>query len=233
MKSSKKNRSRKALPKMLLKAREQRKDAENDAQLLANRIALLKAEEQKAWKKIQQTQKRAEKIVESRVNVQMKQQEMKTQQENHRGEILKRMAAKKKAEMQMLKKREEELMRKRELVQEMRREKEESKAMKDRLNRKVLRDRRKNTQKIKEQQQLARERIDEERSIKQRIEKNHYKEKCIEEERLIKSLESDLKGLVAKEKEMIDRLQNIQQFQAAAFEELENALTGKGSKIEE
>ena len=52
-----------ALAKQLIAAREERKDAFKDAQLLRNRIALLKAEEAKAWKKIQQTKKRAEEIV--------------------------------------------------------------------------------------------------------------------------------------------------------------------------
>merc|ERR1719407_39302 len=40
-------------------AKEARKRAELDAQLLANRIALLKQEEEKAWKKIEETRKRA------------------------------------------------------------------------------------------------------------------------------------------------------------------------------
>jgi hypothetical protein len=37
-----------------------KKKAEEDARLLANRIALLKMEEKKAWKKIQETKKKAE-----------------------------------------------------------------------------------------------------------------------------------------------------------------------------
>ena len=36
-----------------------RKRAEEDAKLLANRIKLLKQEEQKAWKKIDETKKKA------------------------------------------------------------------------------------------------------------------------------------------------------------------------------
>lgn len=44
-------------------AKEARKRAELDAQLLANRIALLKQEEEKAWKKIDETRKRANEIV--------------------------------------------------------------------------------------------------------------------------------------------------------------------------
>merc|ERR1719502_2054102 len=43
-------------------AKEARKRAELDAQLLANRIALLKQEEEKAWKKIEETRKRAQEI---------------------------------------------------------------------------------------------------------------------------------------------------------------------------
>merc|ERR1719454_1418151 len=43
----------------LTTAKEARKRAELDAQLLANRIALLKQEEEKAWKKIEETRKRA------------------------------------------------------------------------------------------------------------------------------------------------------------------------------
>ena len=47
----------------LLKAKLARKQAEADAQLLANRIALLQQEEAKAWKKIQQTKIRATEIL--------------------------------------------------------------------------------------------------------------------------------------------------------------------------
>merc|ERR1719424_1795323 len=43
-------------------AKEARKRAELDAQLLANRIALLKQEEEKAWRKIEETRKRAGEI---------------------------------------------------------------------------------------------------------------------------------------------------------------------------
>lgn len=40
-----------------------RKKAEEDAQLLANRIALLQQEEQKAMKKVEETKKKAQEIV--------------------------------------------------------------------------------------------------------------------------------------------------------------------------
>jgi len=51
----------------LTASKEARKRAELDAQLLANRIALLKQEEDKAWKKIAETQTRTQAIVTLRV----------------------------------------------------------------------------------------------------------------------------------------------------------------------
>eukprot|EP00408_Alexandrium_pacificum_P011419 CAMPEP_0171212676 /NCGR_PEP_ID=MMETSP0790-20130122/30254_1 /TAXON_ID=2925 /ORGANISM="Alexandrium catenella, Strain OF101" /LENGTH=270 /DNA_ID=CAMNT_0011678365 /DNA_START=117 /DNA_END=929 /DNA_ORIENTATION=+ len=50
----------------LSSAKDARKRAELDAQLLANRIALLKQEEEKAWKKIEETRKKAGEIMELR-----------------------------------------------------------------------------------------------------------------------------------------------------------------------
>jgi len=44
----------------LIATRMNKKKAADDAKLLANRIALLKLEEKKAWKKIQETKKKAE-----------------------------------------------------------------------------------------------------------------------------------------------------------------------------
>lgn len=44
----------------LVQTRANKKRAQDDAKLLANRIALLKLEEKKAWKKIQETKKKAE-----------------------------------------------------------------------------------------------------------------------------------------------------------------------------
>lgn len=42
--------------------RQGKKKAAEDARLLANRIALLKLEEKKAWKKIEETKKKADQI---------------------------------------------------------------------------------------------------------------------------------------------------------------------------
>jgi hypothetical protein len=51
---------------VLIEAKESRKRAEMDANILQNRIALLKAEEQKAMKKIEETKKKAKEIMVTR-----------------------------------------------------------------------------------------------------------------------------------------------------------------------
>ena len=60
---SKVSNTKKGSPGTYTKARDERRRAERDEQLLANRIALLKQEEAKAWKKIQQTKVRAEEVL--------------------------------------------------------------------------------------------------------------------------------------------------------------------------
>jgi hypothetical protein len=50
----------------LKETRANKKKAADDAKLLANRIALLKMEEKKAWKKIQETKRKAEQVMQVR-----------------------------------------------------------------------------------------------------------------------------------------------------------------------
>lgn len=52
-----------------------RKKAEEDAQLLANRIALLQAEERKAMKKIDETKKKAKEIMDLKIRNMQKEKE--------------------------------------------------------------------------------------------------------------------------------------------------------------
>lgn len=47
------------LGRLHLLQKKERMDVEKDANMLANRIALLKQEEMKTWKKIEETKKRA------------------------------------------------------------------------------------------------------------------------------------------------------------------------------
>lgn len=50
----------------LVQTRMNKKKAADDAKLLANRIALLKMEEKKAWKKIEETKKKADQVIKIR-----------------------------------------------------------------------------------------------------------------------------------------------------------------------
>jgi hypothetical protein len=53
----------------LIGAKQNRQQIEKDAELLANRIALLKQEEMRTWKKIEETRKRAQDVLEmKRIN---------------------------------------------------------------------------------------------------------------------------------------------------------------------
>ena len=55
---------------------------ERDSQLLANRIALLKQEEMKTWKKIEETKKKAQEVIELKQRNEQKQLEKMKIQEN-------------------------------------------------------------------------------------------------------------------------------------------------------
>ena len=56
-----------SITEKLADSRVGRKRAQEDVKLLANRIALLKAEEKKAWKKIEETKKKAAEVHEVKV----------------------------------------------------------------------------------------------------------------------------------------------------------------------
>lgn len=50
------------IERRLLEVKRERKQIEQDAQLLANRIALLKQEELRSWKKIEETRRKAQEV---------------------------------------------------------------------------------------------------------------------------------------------------------------------------
>ena len=59
-----------------------RKRAEEDAKILANRIALLKLEEQKTWKKIEETKNKARQVIQQRKrNEELQRQKQQRQKE--------------------------------------------------------------------------------------------------------------------------------------------------------
>mmetsp|Transcript_131315 Transcript_131315/g.255850 ORF Transcript_131315/g.255850 Transcript_131315/m.255850 type:complete len:265 (-) Transcript_131315:143-937(-) len=215
-------------------AKEARKRAELDAQLLANRIALLKQEEEKAWKKIEETRKRANEIVELRTQNELK---FNAKEESY------------KAKWQSI----------RNAQAQNTMSREQAKAMRDETRRSLLDKKQQNAQNTKHQsqqillQKKAREEADHDSNkqrsnylkqmkdeAKRRMEENQLaqmekiREDCEARTAQEEALRARTDSLVAKmekeEMELIQRLQNTQSVQRSAYEELEAAL-GQTSHI--
>mmetsp|Transcript_131316 Transcript_131316/g.255851 ORF Transcript_131316/g.255851 Transcript_131316/m.255851 type:complete len:275 (-) Transcript_131316:78-902(-) len=209
-------------------AKEARKRAELDAQLLANRIALLKQEEEKAWKKIEETRKRANEIVELRTQNELK---FNAKEESY------------KAKWQSI----------RNAQAQNTMSREQAKAMRDETRRSLLDKKQQNAQNTKHQsqqillQKKAREEADHDSNkqrsnylkqmkdeAKRRMEENQLaqmekiREDCEARTAQEEALRARTDSLVAKmekeEMELIQRLQNTQTVQRNAYEELEAAL---------
>ena len=68
------------LHKRFIEMKKDRKKAEQDANLLGNRLKLLKGEEEKTWKKIENTRKKTQEKV---TNLQKMEEELRKKQEVH------------------------------------------------------------------------------------------------------------------------------------------------------
>eukprot|EP00746_Dinoflagellata_sp_MGD_P160891 gnl/MRDRNA2_/MRDRNA2_87841_c0_seq1.p1 gnl/MRDRNA2_/MRDRNA2_87841_c0~~gnl/MRDRNA2_/MRDRNA2_87841_c0_seq1.p1 ORF type:complete len:284 (+),score=74.92 gnl/MRDRNA2_/MRDRNA2_87841_c0_seq1:71-853(+) len=219
----------------LTAAKESRKRAELDAQLLANRIALLKQEEEKAWAKIQETRKRTHEIQTLRdQNTQKylaKEQFYKEKWESIRSaqaantyqrDKSKEMRAQtrnllledKKAIVKAQKDQSQD-----HLLQKKEREASEKQANSDR------------SQFIKMQKLEAKRRLETER--KEKLEQFHldYEGRIGEEEMLRERTQTLVAQMEKEEMELIQRLQNTQTVQRNAYEELEAALGQTSQQI--
>lgn len=209
-------------------AKEARKRAELDAQLLANRIALLKQEEEKAWKKIEETRKRAAEIMELRQQNEQKFQakeqfykekwesirkaqtqnaynrdRAKAVREAVRGGLLEQRqsnANKTKNQSQQY------------LLQKKEREATEKQANVDRGNL------------IKQKKEEAKRRLEEERLAQLEKFREDYEARTAQEEMLRSRTDALVAKMEKEEMELIQRLQNTQTVQRNAYEELEAAL---------
>ncbi|OMJ75542.1 hypothetical protein SteCoe_25276 [Stentor coeruleus] len=214
----------------LAEAKQLRKRADEDARLLANRIALLKLEEQKALKKIEETRKKTQEIVETRSRNYHVYQKL---------EDTKRM----KDEQYSLKI--EQIRQDRERISQIRQQ--ANKNREDQINQEIrslkiskqnnlktiefkkfedLSEKVSKKNKIKEQEKEAeekRKKLQEERAEKARAENI----KKMEEQILMRKLKEErLAKLEQDELELIQRLQNTQLLQRNAYEDLETALSG-------
>lgn len=215
----------------LAEAKQMRKRADEDARLLANRIALLKQEEMKAQKKIEETRRKAQEILNlrSRNTEILKEKEEKRKQaeeeerirteqnkqaRNHykNSKIQKSMVRQNRAasEVNSLKNSRKQNL---EIIENMKTQ--------DLIQKATIRNLIKSQHKEAEER---RKKIERDRKEKARIET----EKRIEEEnRMRRTREEEVAKMEQEELELIQRLQNTQLLQKTAYEELENALAGQ------
>jgi len=212
----------------LLESKMIRKKAEEDAQLLANRIALLQLEEKKAMKKIEETKKKAQEIMDLKnrnSQIQREKEELRRQKEEE--EIRKTMqnkSTKEQIKMNQDNNRNHLFRRLKDDVDTMRKTKQD---VKDFASTTKQQEYSKNAQLVdtirsreKEAQERKKKQLEETKQ-KARLE---YQSK-IEHEHTIKQKTDDLiSRLEQQEIELIQRLQNTQSLQKKAFDELEKAL---------
>lgn len=214
--------------RLTLRCQSKRKQAENDVQLLQNRILLLQQEEQKAWKKIVQTKERAQEILELR-QANLRRQEQKQnvvierEKESHcmqrrQHSIKKESVIKKKhAAIQIISKKYQDV----ELVKS---ESKRLKAEKERIQMEEV-------QRAKEKREAVRKAEDALKRKKQRDRVAQDQEvilrlmkKVILEQRTIKKHERKVQAMENAELALIQRLQGTKLIQREAYSVLEQAL---------
>jgi len=209
-------------------AKEARKRAELDAQLLANRIALLKQEEEKAWSKINETRKRAQEIVTLRTANEQKflaKEEFYKAKWNsiresqaHNSHTRERSKEARRATRDLVLEDKKKnvhavkLMSQEHISQKKDRELTEKQANGDR------------TAIIKQQKLEAKRKLELERQLKVSSFHEDYEARLGDEHLLRERTQALVAQMEKEEMELIQRLQNTQTVQRSAYEELENAL---------
>lgn len=216
-------------------AKEARKRTELDAQLLANRIALLKEEERKAWRKITETRKKAEEIRDRRkVNedrffekeeyysnkwksIRDAQTMNKQVRDVSRAALVERSAAmldQKHGNAQAVKHQSQQ-----HLLQKKEREAHERQ---DRSTRSAS---------IKNRKLEAKKKMEEDRQIMVEKGRCDYEARISQEDMLRARTDALVARMEREEMELIQRLQNTQLVQKNAYEELEGALGAASTQI--
>ena len=215
----------------LVEAKQMRKRVDEDARLLSNRISLLKQEELKALKKIEETRKKAQEIIEGR-NRNLKEEQrresirrQKEEEDNMKNEqnriqrdqlrSIKQQANKYRFDQAMQEIKSIKVHKQNNLkTLEFKRFEE--------LNQKI-----KSKNKIKEQQREAEEKR--KRMAQEKMEKTKLEllNKAKQEDSIRMMKQDYVSRLEQQELELIQRLQNTQILQKNAYEDLESALSGQ------
>ncbi|OMJ78643.1 hypothetical protein SteCoe_21520 [Stentor coeruleus] len=213
-----------------VEAKNMRKRAEEDAQLLSNRIALLRLEEQRSLKKIEETRNKAREIMQKKVQM-LEEQRLKEEEKNKRLEeekarIEQNKINKEQSKQARISTREEMIKKLKDEVLAIKLAKKENQSIIEQNKNIEMLEKATVTQSIKDMHREAEEkrrRAEEERKAKVRAEL----ERKIEEENMKKQQKDDeIARMEQEELELIQRLQNSQMMQRSAYEELELAMSG-------
>lgn len=214
----------------LLQAKLQRKQAEADAQLLANRIALLRQEEAKAWKKIQQTKVRATEILNLREDNEKRAQhkaETNFQQGENTRKAQEQRFVQKQRDKAMRQRAQAEVIRERQAeVKEVRKMRRVNEIEKQRQRQADQERARYNRAVVRAHEERLKANKEAELESAQRKNENDYNSRVSEESTRTRTKETQVSKMEKEEMELIQRLQNAQMLQKEAYEQLEGALSG-------
>lgn len=212
----------------LLEAQRSRKAAQEDALRLANRVAQLQKEDEKAKKRIQETQKRAAEIRNLRKRNEDHKLEKEALNQQRNRELAMQM------EQLTVAKRENE-RRKQESAEFLARQKREMREMtkgeqaahERQLAEQRLLERKKaleSKEAVRQKQQECKEKQLSEKQKQMEQNRLEYERRLAEEMKEQQKKEKELQKLAQQEMELIERLQHKQLEQRTAYEELESAL---------
>lgn len=211
-----------------MKSQHKRKQAECDLKLLQNRIALLQSEENKAWKKISQTQERAEEILAMRIanrrrqdeknrSATAKAQQARSEQRKQHSQKKESVIKKRHAEIQVISKR----------FQDVEQVKTESRRLKlEREQRQLLEVARAKEKReaIRRQEAALKSKKMAERQLADQNVALRLLRKVTSEERALREHRRRAEEMEHTERELIARLQGTQLMQQQAYSVLEHAL---------
>ncbi|CDW87895.1 UNKNOWN [Stylonychia lemnae] len=212
----------------IMNAKKQRKDIERDAQLLANRIALLKQEEMKTWKKIEETKKRAKEVNdlkrrnEDKMNNKFEKMRMEQMMQEENQNKINQM--RKQREMERQKIQEAIYLSKKEEAKQQKYLQAQNRQRKNYFYDQVSQENSNKNNLIKQQERIAQMKRDEYMRRKQMEAKAELDKRIAEEEAVIRQKEQEVMQMEMLEMELIKKLQNTQAIQKQAYSELESAL---------
>jgi hypothetical protein len=212
----------------MLDAKTHRKRAEVDLQLISNRIALLRSEEEKALQKVEVTKERAKEILEIKTrnemdgnmrqtnrmqreqNVKLRRERAQREREDRkkRLEISKKMLMDTKVAIAMEKKQHaERLLDERARNEIMAEIEKRQRAEKQRKREEVIR------------KQREKERLEAEKKIQE-----EYQERLMEESRRAEEADKLIQKLEAEERKLLQKLRNTRELQEDAYSKLRSSL---------